>query len=171
MIKKLNKSTYLKDLTILLAIPIGVIAFVSSVVYIPKLIANPEYDFVYSVCDNYMCSNDYAVSDLGYISEIKNDSQDSDLKPAYVRYFNTKNGSYSSISIQDFNNYHLINSSKSPDGYNLDNQNSINGALVFRNSDNQWYLKNGLLNKKVELTNDAYYYYGNVKFLGWVDKK
>lgn len=165
---KNNKTpNHLKDIALLIFVPITTIILIASIVYIPRLIANPQYDFVYSVCDSYMCSNSYTVDSFGHILESEN-SKETGLSLTSLRYFNTKNNSFSIIGSQELNNYNLVNSSKSPDGYTFSGAENINGALFFRNSDNGWYLKNGLLNKRLDLVSGDYY--GDIKFLGWVSK-
>ena len=67
--KSINKTSYLKDLALLFAIPAGVAIFVIIIVYTPKLLAIPRYDFIYSTCSSMECKYDFYVDSSGSVAQ------------------------------------------------------------------------------------------------------
>jgi len=167
--KQSNQSSYLRDLILLFAIPIGIAIFAVIVVYTPRLFAKPKYDFIYSICSNDDCGYDFNVDSSGYVSSY-NISRDYYNGTATLRYYNAKEDSTRSLTQEEAKHYQLNTSSKSPDGYSLTREDGGSGFLFWGNYDSGWYLKNGAKKKKVELSTDRSYYSRDVKFLGWVNK-
>lgn len=169
--KKTNPPSHIKDLILLFAIPIGIAVFAAIVIYTPRLFANPKYDFIYSVCDNYDCRDSHNVDYSGYVT--KYDTRLSD-RPYYdsstLRYYNAANDSTRSLSLEEARKYKLNTSSKSHDGYSLTREETDSGFLFWGDYDAGWYLKSGSKKKKVELSNNGSYYSRDIKFLGWVEK-
>jgi hypothetical protein len=172
---KTNKTnSHLKDILLLFAVPVAIAILAAVVIYVPQLLANPKYDFVYSTCEIYNCKNSYSVDSRGYIKQSYTSSSKLDNYSRYdrtanLRYYDSSNDSARSLTIEEARRYKLNNLSKSPDGYTLTNESSNNGFLFWGEYDQGWYLKNGPKKKKVELTTTNSYYSRNVKFLGWVN--
>ena len=171
-VKKTNSNSHLKDLILLFAIPIAIAAFAALVVYVPKLLANPKYDFVYSVCDDYHRKNSYSVDATGYVFQDYSTSSNLDYydHTASLRYYDAASDSTRSLTLEETRRYRLNTSSKSPDGYTLIRESSSSGFLFWGDYDEGWYLKSGSKKKKVELTNNVSYYSRDANFLGWVNK-
>ncbi len=167
--KDSNKPSYLKDLILLFAIPIGIAVFAAIVVYAPSLFAKPKYDFIYSICSNYDCNYDFSVDSSGYIAQHSNNRDYYTTTPT-LRYYSAKDDSTRSMTLEEAKRYQLGTSSKSPDGYSLVREESNSGFLFWGNSDSGWYLKDGAKKKKVELSNNDSYYSQDIKFLGWINK-
>ncbi len=168
--KKTDQPSHIKDLVLLFAIPIGIAIFAAIVIYAPRLFANPEYDFIYSVCNNYDCRDSYSVDSLGHVA--KYDTQFPDRQyydTSTIRYYNAASDSTRSLSLEEARGYKLNTSSKSRDGYSLIRDETSSGFLFWGDYDAGWYLKNGAKKKKVELSNNASYYSRDIKFLGWVE--
>jgi hypothetical protein len=170
--KKANRNSYLKDLVLLFAVPIAVAIFAAVVIYIPRVWANPKYDFIYSVCDNYSCRDSYSVDATGYVTQNYLDSSKLDYyyRNVSLRYYDAADDSTRSITLGEARRYRLDRSSKSPDGYTLSREHSTSGFLFWGDYDEGWYLKNGAKKKKVELISGGSYYSGDVNFLGWINK-
>lgn len=167
--KNSKKTSHIKDLILLFSIPAGIAICVAAVVYIPSLLANPKYDFVYSVCSNYSCHYDFNIDDSGHVSQYSTD-RDRYSDTATLHYYSVKDDSTRTISIDEARRYQLNTSSKSPDGYTLSKEGNNSGFLFWSNYESGWYLKDGLKKKKIELSNNDSYYSRDVKFLGWVNK-
>lgn len=166
------RNAHLKDLFLLFAIPIAIAIFAAAVIYIPRLLANPRYDFIYSTCDDYRCGTSYIVDGNGTITQDSTGSLDLTYydRSADLRYYDAANDSTRTITLEEARKYRLDTSSKSPDGYTLTRENS-SGGFLFGSGDNAgWYLKNGAKKKKVELTTADAYYSRDIKLLGWIDK-
>jgi hypothetical protein len=167
-----QKPNHLKDLVLLFAIPIGIAIFTAAAIYIPRLLADPKYDFIYSVCDNYDCEDSYSVGATGHI--IKEPSKPSNSTYgkgiSTIRYYDTVNDSTKSLMLGEAQKYKLNRSSKSPDGYSLAQDNSDSGLLFWGNHGKDWYLKDGSKKKKIELINNESYYSQDITFLGWIEK-
>lgn len=168
-IKKNNPPSHLKDLILLFAIPIGIAVFAAIAVYTPRLFANPKSDFIYSVCSNYNCNYDFNVDSSGYVSQYSM-NRDYYNGTSTLRYYNAKDDSTKSLTLEEAKRYQLNTSSKSPDGYSLTREDSDSGFLFWGNYDSGWYLKNGAKKKRVELSTNGSYYSRDVKFLGWINK-
>lgn len=168
-VKKPNQPSHLKDLILLFAIPIGIAVFAAVAVYAPRLFANPKYDFIYSVCSNYECNNDFNVDSSGYVTQYSM-NRDYYNGISTLRYYNAKDDSTRSLTLEEAKGYQLNTSSKSPDGYSLTREDSDSGFLFWGNYDSGWYIKNGAKKKKVELSVNGSYYSRDVKFLGWINK-
>lgn len=164
-----NKTSHIKDLVLLFSIPVGIAICIAAIVYIPSLLANPKYDFVYSVCSSYRCDSDFNVDGSGHVSQYGVDS-DRYADTATLHYYSVKDDSTRTIGVEEAKGYQLDTSSKSPDGYTLSKEGSNSGFLFWSNYESGWYLKDGLKKKKIELSNNDSYYSRDVKFLGWVNK-
>lgn len=171
-IKKIKSNSHLKDLILLFAIPIAIAVFAAVLIYVPQLLANPKYDFIYSVCDDYRCKNSFSIDGTGFVTQDNSSSSNLDYfdRTATLRYYDSANDSTRSITLEETRRYRLNTSSKSPDGYSLSRESSGSGFLFWGDYDGGWYLKNGAKKKKVELTTTDSYYSRDVKFLGWVNK-
>ncbi|MEK7602619.1 MAG: hypothetical protein AAB459_00035 [Patescibacteria group bacterium] len=167
--KKLNQPSHLKDLILLFSIPVGIAVFAAIAVYAPRLLANPKYDFIYSVCSDYDCNYDFNIDGSGYVSQY---SMNRDYRhgTSTLRYYNAKDDSTRSLTLEEARRYRLNTSSKSPDGYSLTREEGDSGFLFWGNYKSGWYLKNGAKKKEVELSTDDSYYSRDVNFLGWINQ-
>jgi hypothetical protein len=171
-----HKPSYVKDLVLLFAIPASIAIIAALAVYVPRLMAHPQYDFIYAACDSYSCENSFSVNADGLVTEsfgaqseiispYSNQSQNETL-----RYYDARTDSTRSITLEQTRSYSLNTSSRSPDGYTLSQPDSGSGFLFWDNYDQGWYLKNGAKRKKVDLLQTRSYYSSDVTFLGWVNK-
>ena len=164
-----NLKNNTKDLILLFAVPTSIVALASLFIYMPRILANPKYDFIYSVCDSYNCKDTYYIDDNSNINlKYNNISYNYSDKLSYLRYYKSSNNSTRPITLQEANGFKLDTSSKSPDGYALNQSKSGSNFLFWDNYDDKWYLKNGMLQKSVDLSTSDVYYRDNIKFLGWV---
>lgn len=163
--------SHVKDLVLLFGIPIAIALFAAAVVYIPQLMANPKYDFVYSLCNDYTCKDSFTV-DGGQVSKDTSSAphQDYYAKAATIHYYNSSSDSTKSLSLDEAKKLRLSTVSKSADGYTLTRDETESGFLFWGDYDAGWYLKNGAKKKKIVLSNNDSYYSQDVKFLGWVEK-
>lgn len=167
--KRQDHPNHLKDLILLFSIPLGIAAFAAIAVYLPRLLANPGYDFIYTACESYSCSDDYGVDDSGLVTRLE-------VKQTYLervstlKYYSAADNSTRSLSLDEARKFQLNTSSKSPDGYSLTREEHESGFLLWGDYDSGWYLKNGPKKKEVELSSSGSYYSRNVKFLGWINK-
>ena len=92
--------------------------------------------------------------------------------PAQIYYYSVATNASRKITLTEASNYNLDPSNVSPDGYTLQQANTSDSGFLFWGSsgDSNWYLKNGLKKKQVNLLNN-YLYTGNVvDLVGWVQK-
>lgn len=167
-----SSTSPLKDLLLLFSIPIAIIIVAAGVIYVPRLLANPAYDFIYVVCDDYRCKNSYSLDNEGRVTDNADDSKESSYysQTAYLRYYDASDGATRSVTLEEARTYRLDASSKSPDGYTLTSERSGGGFLFWSDRDNGWYLQDGAKKKKIELSTKQSYYSQDVKFLGWVNQ-
>ncbi len=173
--KETKKPSHLKDLVLLFAVPIGVAIIAAAIVYIPRLLAHPQTDFIYSVCDRYNCKDSYSTYGGGVIKEDVKDSSDVGYN-AYdyggkstLHYYDVSTDSSRSLSVEEVKGYRLNSASKSPDGYSLTKEETSSGFLFWGDYNEGWYLEDGAKKKEIKLTTDDSSYSGGVKFLGWVE--
>lgn len=177
-----QKPDYIKDLALLFAIPLAIVIFAAAIIYIPRLMANPRYDFVY--CAEYRCGSAYSVDSQGYLigrnlndKSNRNLSYDeyqesrlNDARYSSLRYYDADSDSTKAISLEEAKQYKLNTSSKSADGYILKRETSSSGFLFWGDYEDGWYLQDGAKKKKIELSSNDSYYSSDVKFLGWVEE-
>ena len=167
-----TKNSHLKGLILLFSIPIGIALFAAAVIYMPRILANPKYDFIYSICDSYSCKNSYSVDSMGNIIQNYSNTNDTNYYNdiAGLRYYESANDSIRTITFEEAQQYKLISSSKSPDGYILSKESSHSGFILWSNYDEGFYLKNGIKKKKIELTPVGSYDSYFEEFVAWVNK-
>ena len=170
---KPGRPSYFKDLLLLFSIPVGIVILAAMVVYIPQLLANPKYDFIYSLCDNYYCEDSYSINGAGLITKevsLSIDNQYGYGDKRTLRYYDIAEGDSRSLTLEEAQTYSLDDSSKSPDGYTLVRETAGSGFLLWSNYSESWNLKNGSKKKKVELDSTSTYYQQSVELIGWVKK-
>lgn len=161
-----TKPRIAKDLILLFAVPLAIIAIVAAVVYVPRLFAHPKYSFVYSTCADYNCYGRYTVSSGSIIATKQGYASWNDQLPTLSYYDAATNASHT-ISLASAQKLHLDNASKSPDGYSVVQASNDSGFLFWSSSsDDGWYLENGLKKKLLQLPSNT----TQVTFLGWVEK-
>lgn len=172
--KKPKLSEHSKDLLLLFSVPIVITVIAVIAVYLPRLFANPQYDFLYTFCDGYDCDNTYITDGNGGItirkSNADNDSYDYNRSEEKIGLYDVSAGSTRIISYAEARSFYVYENSKSPDGYELERENDGGGFLFWGDYDESLQLKNGLKRKPVDLGLNAsrYYYYNDFNFLGWV---
>lgn len=165
--KKPKRSSHVKDVLLLFAIPVGIAVFAAAVVYTPRLLANPKHDFIYSVCSDYACGQRYEVDRTGKVTQHESDGMPVGSVET-LRYYDVEDDSTRSLSVEEAQRYQLDTSSKSPDGYSVAREYGDSGFLFWIDSSSRWYLKDGAKKRSIELSNDGSYYSDNIRFLGWV---
>lgn len=162
----------LKDFALLMAVPAAIILIVALFTYIPRLLASPDYDFIYASCGTYRCANNFVVRE-GRVQERDSGYNDSygynEEKALY--YYDVSEDSSRELTVEDAQVFDVDSTSKSPDGYTLErNRNGSGGFFLFwYDSDSEWELVNGSQKKTVDLVNTGDYYYNDVEFVGWVN--
>ena len=169
MQKDINKPNHLKDLLLLFGVPIAIAVFSALVIYTPRLLANPEYDFIYAHCPDYGCANTFSVDGSGSITE-QSTSRDYYRGNMELYYYDVKKDSSKRLDRYQARGYDLDTSSKSPDGYAFIRETSSGGFLFWDEQNDGWYLKNGAKKKRIDLGINDSYYSSEIKFLGWVKK-
>jgi hypothetical protein len=171
--KKDSIHTHIKDLLLLFAIPIAITLFAAAAIYIPRLLANPKYDFIYSICENYECNDSFEVNGSGIVYATNDEYIDNRTPVAdreTIRIYDVSDNSSRSLSLDEAKKYRLDKSSKSPDGYKIEHESTNSSLLFVSNHSEGWYLKNGAMKKEIDLQNNSpsYYETDNIKLLGWV---
>lgn len=171
-----------KDALLLFSIPVAMLLLGLAFVQIPRLLASPDYDFIYFKCKTgySYCSREYGydVSDSGIISVDYDGSGDHQFatsrtssslstptEPAGLFIYDVSEGTSTKITLQEANrDYQLSAAEIAPDGYTL--QRSERGSRGFLFSyrsygSSGWELADGVWKKDINLTNEPI-------FLSWV---
>ena len=167
MTKKLahgQANKHLKDILLLFSVPIGIVFIIVALIYVPRLFANPTYDFVY--CTGYTCDNTYSVDSSGKIKNLKDTTYRDSYDTYSLRYYDMERDTSRPISFEDAQSYQLDASTKSPDDYTLERHSQDGGPFAFSYQEN-WSLKNGMVSKPVTL-NSNQDSYASSSFIGWV---
>jgi len=159
--------SHAKDLLLLFAVPLAILVVAGAAVYIPRLLAQPAYDFVYAACEDYDCRDSYSVGGSGEITRTA-DPEAYATRSAVLRYYDAKKDATRSLTLDEARRFQLDTSSKSPDGYSLSKENSDGGFLFWSDYRDGWVLKNGAKKKPVDLVQNDSYGSSSVTFLGWV---
>lgn len=158
-----------KDLLLLFSIPAGIALLAALAVYVPRMMAKPAYDFIYTYCESYDCATTYAVNSNGVIEKQPIDSTNGfRQREAVLMYYDVSDDARRVLSYEDARGYKLSTSSKSPDGYSLSRNSGSSGFLFWHSSNDGWRLENGMKQRDIQLNNSSSYYSDDVKFLGWV---
>lgn len=169
---KLKNTNALRDIGLLVSVPLLLAALLGAVVYIPQMLASPKTDFVYSSCDTYSCLGTYRVDGGSIVVP----SQDIEPDPmmgyeevgrARLYYYDTSEASSRPLSEEDAKRLSLDDSSRAKDGYELVNESGAGGS-IFGGYEASWVLQDGIYRKKVELV-EGEPWSNSVRFVGWVD--
>lgn len=169
-----KRPAYIKDLLLLFSFPLAIAVLAAALVYIPRMSANPTYDFVYAFCPEYECTGSYTIDASGRVTkdskeEAKNKDNYYGYRPAtQLKYYDASTDATRTVSLKDVQTYDLLNSSKSPDGYTLVSNSDNNGFLFWGGGKGTWQLENGWKKQPVTLSTLPTYYSNDVTFLGWV---
>ncbi len=170
IMQNIKRVTPLKDLVLLFAVPIAITLVAAAVIYIPRLLANPSYDFVYSVCNSYQCDDKYYADSSGTISMRTSEETNSynyRKEVATLRYYDVETDSSRSVTLNEAQEFELDVSSKSPDGYTLSKQ-GTGGSFLSDGYKEEWMLEDGLKKKKTQLGTGDSLYSQTITLLGWV---
>ena len=151
---------HIKDLLLLFSIPAAIIIVLVCFIFVPRLFANPGYDFIF--CEGYNCTRSFSVDSSGKIVEAATTNRT--YYDAHLYYYDTERGASRPIEISEAESYRLDPLSKSPDGYTLKRSSSSGGFLFWGSyNDGGWTLNKGILSKPVDLGgNDM------TKLIGWI---
>lgn len=168
MTKNTIQSPHIKDLLLLFGVPLGILLITAAAIYVPRLLANPQTDFVYTTCESYACRSSFEVNGTGNISEVSISRSHNDYT-ASLHYYDASDNSTKKITLDEARRYTLDTTSRSPDGYALVRESQDTGFLFWSDHDTGWYLENGAIKKPVDIVGIDSYYSQDVKFLGWVE--
>jgi hypothetical protein len=153
---------HLKDILLLFSIPIAIIIVLVAFLYIPRLFANPAYNFVY--CEGYYCDGGYSVGANGNLQEAPDQSTRSPYVDGYkLFYYDVERDATRPVQFDEATRYKLDTSSKSPDGYTLKHSSGGGGFLFWGDYQNNWVLKKGIVSKPISLDSS-----NSNEFIGWV---
>lgn len=152
---------HLKELLLLLSVPIAIILVIVAFVYVPRLFANPTYDFIY--CDGYSCDRRYTIDSSNRIS-VPPGVDHRSYSEATLRYYDVDRDASRPISMGEAAEYQLDPMSKSPDGYTLEHNSSGGGFLLWSDYSSSWSLSKGIISKPVSFGDSRY----DKQFIGWV---
>lgn len=162
--KALNSQTkkHLKEILLLFSVPIGIIILIVAFLYVPRLFANPTYDFIY--CEGYSCDNRFSVDPNGTLAVSSETDSYSYYNDYSLHYYDVQRDATRPLHISEATRYQLDATSKSPDGYTLKHHSSGGGLLFLGNYQDSWSLSKGIVSKPLTLDTRG----GDNIFIGWV---
>ena len=133
------------SLVVGISIPILMIAFVAASIYLPQLLVQPKYNFIYALNDSFLNQQQYSVQG-GKL--IKSEFIQPDVTkprplpvPQLYMYDVAKNES-SALSFEEAQNLNIHSSATSPDGFEVVSGSRSNGFFpFFYGSGSDYYTK------------------------------
>ena len=156
-----------------LAIPIIMVVLVVLSAYLPALFIKPQYDFLYAISnsyanDHYIVSGEKLVDNKNY--EEKNIASNVILPETHLFIYDIEKDEAREISFEEAEEFILDRSSKSADGFEIENGRS-RGGLFFSGYNNysEKFLVSNFTSKKLNIElnyniNSSSYF----RFLGWI---
>ena len=165
-VKNSRFSEQSKSYALLVGIPLSLLVLLATAVFVPRFLAHPEQDFIYSKCLSYRCSDEVLVLD-GHISkQVKQTSYYDDATyPYYTHstelfYYDVSDGVSRKISLEEADRLTLDDFEESKDGYRFEAQRSTSRFM----QEPRWMLRNGIMTKPLNVSPA----YKSVTFIGWV---
>ena len=167
-----------KNITLVIGIliPILMILFVATSIYLPRLFISPHYNFLYASGDYYYNRQQYSVRNGRLVKREIERPKHYNYSPPRVEstlylYDVAKNES-KEISFVEAQSLNLDSSSKSPDGFEVVHGRRGDGFFPFffwsERDYSDLYLTGHGVSKKINLQMNASPYYNNFRFLGWI---
>lgn len=149
-------------------IPIAMIIFIASSIYLPSLFIKPQSSFIYST-ESYNASYRYEVVNKRLEKVIFSDnySYSPSQYPPTLFFHDVTSNKSREITFEEAQSLNINPSQKSDDGFEIVDGSYSSGLFGFSTSYGTYFLKKGSYSKKLNL-NTAGNYYG-FKFLGWVN--
>jgi len=181
----MNPSSFKQHLPIILAfaLPIVLIAIVAVVAYVPSLMLETKYNFIYSSCPDYRYGYEgcegkastptYAVVDGKLVVQGTSTASGAQNQNK-VRLFlhDTKKNESREITVDEAKTLSLNGLVTSPDGVTVSSDYSGGGGFFPFYDNNSYYgyfLTKGSRKSKINLINDEQYYSRySFRFIGWV---
>ena len=163
---KPSKKSSVRSFGLLFGLPVGLLLLSLLALTLPRVLAQPSYDFIYSYCPSFSCRSSYGY-EAGQIQESSTSNNRGDQPQ--LRYYSAEDDSHHTISLDEANELQINESSRAPDGYQLTYQRgSDSGFLFFYSSgDSNWVLERDWRSKPINLSTDSRNR-SNVTFIGWV---
>lgn len=158
---RVQAKKHLKDILLLFSIPVGIVVLIVAFLYVPRLFANPTYDFIY--CKGYSCDGRFRVDTNGNLTSSAESTRYSSPTDR-LHYYDAERDATRPIQLADALNFQLDPSSKSPEGYSLVRGTNNGGFLFYDSNREVWSLKKGIAITPISL--QGY----DITFIGWVVK-
>lgn len=158
-----------------LSIPVLMIAFIASAIYLPRwftTVPPPQIDFLYAVGDHHGAVH-YLVRGARLVREERPSRDDEPPPEPHVQFFihDVQANRSREITLEDALSLGLDGSALSEDGYRLE-RGRRGGWFPFdyHYDYRRWFLVSGHYSEELalELDADGAYRYGSFRFLGWV---
>ncbi len=164
--KQHGVSAQAKNYILLISVPLVLIGLLAAAVFIPRLLANPQQDFLYSECPIYVCDNEFVVQNGVVVQQASGDYSMRDKRPIELYYYDVSEGTSQLISLEEAEKLQIHDSKQSSDGYELELRYTTRNPT----DESRWVLRNGLLVKPVNITTSLSYSTNAITFIGWVDE-
>ncbi len=186
-------------LVIGLTLPVLLIALFFLATVLPRSLATPpQYEMVFSY-DKYEYNNPPAYNTQFIVRDgrlmavlAENAKPQQNYNVSHLMIYDGKTESVREISyvlpkvemtndrteilVEEMKNFKIDTSSKSPDGYEFNYSGYGHGGIatdifVGGSYRNNYSIRKGAVAFKVNMPRDQYYYYNNLKFIGWIVEK
>jgi len=171
-----------KNITLILgiSIPILMILFVASRIYLPGLFIKPHFNFLYVSGDDsyyyynngyqYSVQNDKLVKNE--IKQLENQNYNPPRVESKLYIYDVAKNEAKEISFAEAQNLNLDSSVKSPDDFEVVYGSRGDGFFPFlfwsERDYNSRYLSGHNVSKKLNLQLNGSSYYNNFRFIGWI---
>lgn len=159
-----------------LFIPVVLIFFVGVSIYVPTLLTQPKYNFIYVAGGDYYLLDGFAVQNNKVIKRDINypPNYSTQRPPIEPKLFlcNVRTNTSTEVSFEEAQKLRLSSDPMSPDGFEVssgsDNY-SIFSLLTSRSSIyGEKYIRGHGISKRLNLRTEEAVWYHNFRFMGWV---
>lgn len=152
-----------KQMILFLAVPISVLVLAIGFLVVSNKLAQPSYNFLFSICPSYSCNNEFTINSAGSISE--SSRRDFMFDRAQLYLYDVGSDSYRPLTLEEAQSLDLDPSSVAPDGYRVEYENKDLGGFFFGSgTDNGWVIKKDFRARDLVVPNR---YEREIKFLAW----
>lgn len=168
-----------KNITLILgiSIPILMILFVASSIYLPGLFIKPHFNFIYVSGDDYCYGQQqYSIQNSKLVKNEIKQSENQNCNPprseSKLYLYDVAKNEAKEISFVEAQNLNIDSNVKSPDGFEIVYGSRGDGFFPFlfwsERDYNTRYLSGHNVSKKLNLQLNGSSYYNNFRFLGWI---
>ncbi len=150
--------------------PVFAVVLVLGIVYLPRLLLQPEYNFLY-VANSYPVGPQYFVKDQGLLKIQEEYGHNSLWEVPKLYVYDTRNDKSKEVSYEEAMKFKLDSSNTAPDGYKIirrkEGESGSRSIFSYERSVISHYIRGKGLFKRLKLQGQSRFF-DLVYFVGWI---